>query len=127
MQLTRGPETGPAGTQETGCSRMAKESSCSERYDGKYGAAGSPEAPEDSEEPISRIRKPKPDLRKNLRVPKGSGGWRRRKFGRPETLQRARSSEAAGDRGEPGPVAEQKGRTGRGTGWLRCEVTGQER
>jgi len=64
---------------------------------------------------------------REVRVPKGSGGWRRRKFGRPETLQRARSSEAAGDRGEPGPVAEQKGRTGRGTGWLRCEVTGQER
>src|ERR1017187_4345725 len=57
------------------------------------------------------------------------GEWRleETQVGRPETLQRARSNEAAGDRGEPGPVAERKGRTGRETGWSRCEVTGQER
>jgi hypothetical protein len=65
-------------------------------------------------------------IRRDVRIPKGSGGWRRRKSGRSETLQRARSVEAAGIRGEPVLVAEQKGRTGSETGWLGSEVAGQE-
>jgi len=39
-QLTRGPATEPGSTQETGCGRMARESSYGERNEGKHGERG---------------------------------------------------------------------------------------
>ena len=63
-QLTRGPATEPGGTQVTGCRRMARESSYSERCDGKHGKRGpSPQLPEGFEVTISCDSEAEPDLR----------------------------------------------------------------
>jgi len=52
-------------------------------------------------------------IRRDVRIPKGSGGRRSDRSGLEAELQRARRREVAIDRGEPAKVMEQKGRTGR--------------
>jgi len=66
-------------------------------------------------------------IRRDVRVPKGSGGRGSGQSSLEAELQRARSIEIAIDRGEPAKVKEQKGRTGREGLEAGSEVAGQER
>ena len=64
---------------------------------------------------------------REVKVPMASGDRGSGRSSLKAKQQRARSVEAARDRGEPDLVAEPKGRTGSGTFRIGREVAGQER